>query len=58
MEMDFAKFLVFYGSEGCKKILYFDFTIDYAQELDFRRANGDYLRERQWKDLIVEVYII
>lgn len=38
--------------------LYFDFTIDYAQELAFRRANGDYLREGQWKDLTVEVYII
>ena len=38
--------------------LYFDFTIDYAQALAFRRANGDYLRKGQWKDLIVEVYII
>ena len=38
--------------------LYFDFTIDYAQALAFRKANGDYLREGQWKDLTVEVYII
>ena len=38
--------------------LYFDFTIDYAQALAFRRANGDYLREGQWKDLTVEVCII
>ena len=38
--------------------LYFDFTIDYAQTLAFRRANGDYLREGQWKDFTIEVYII
>ena len=49
--------------EGEEKIssattLYFNFTIDYDQALAFRRANGDYLRERQWKDLTVEVYII
>ena len=43
---------------GLPNMIYFDFTIDYAQALAFRRANDDYLREGQWKDLTVEVYII
>lgn len=38
--------------------LYFELGIDYEKALAFRKANGDYLRKGQWKDLQVEVYII
>lgn len=38
--------------------LYFELSIDYEKALAFRKANGDYLRKGQWKDLQVEVYII
>ena len=37
--------------------LYFEFTVDYEAAKSFRKANGDYLREFQWTDLTVEVYI-
>ncbi|MDD4422177.1 MAG: recombinase family protein [Eubacteriales bacterium] len=37
--------------------LYFEFTVDYEAAKAFRKANGDYLREFQWTDLTVEVYI-
>lgn len=38
--------------------LYFELCIDYQKALAFHKANGDYLRKGQWKDLQVEVYII
>ena len=41
-----------------RRHLHFDFKIDFEQALAFRKANGDYLRKGQWKDLTVEVYII
>ena len=37
---------------------FWTFTISFEEAQAFRRANGGYLRERQWKDLTVEVYII
>jgi len=37
--------------------LCFSFTIDFEQARAFRKANGDYLRKHQFKDLIVDVYI-
>lgn len=43
---------------GRSSNLHFDFKIDFEQALAFRKANGDYLRKGQWKDLTVEVYII
>ena len=36
----------------------FEFRIDFDQAKAFRKANGGYLRNRQWSDLIVEAYII
>ena len=38
--------------------LFFEFRIDFDQVKAFRKANGGYLRNRQWSDLSVEVYII
>ena len=38
-------------------LIYFEFPIGFDEALEYKKANGQYLRHNQWQDLTVHVYI-
>ena len=39
-------------------VLYKNFTLDFEQARAYRKAQGSYVRQNQWTDLKVEVYVL
>ncbi len=60
MEMDFAKFLDFYGNEGCKVTPYIYFctlTVSREDVRAFMAERPEYTKANRFKDIVVKVYI-